>query len=146
MMDDKKETYPFCDNKTGQHGVDAYLWSHGSGETSHHVELRGFGNAVCHAGSADTDSLISLLALHDQDACSKEHELRKSGLERHTPILPVVIICPPSAFFSNVARAADRSALGTLTFAEKHLSHSSSDRASRSSHSAKRVQPCLIGS
>lgn len=41
-------------------------------------------------------------------------------MEKLTAILPVVIKCPPSAFFSNVSRAADRSVLGTLTFADQH--------------------------
>jgi hypothetical protein len=39
---------------------------------------------------------------------------------KHTATEPVVIICPPSGFASNVARASLSSALGTLTFAAQH--------------------------
>jgi hypothetical protein len=54
---------------------------------------------------------------------SGHHVVEPRRGAQQTATEPVVIICPPSGFASNVARASLSSALGTLTFAAQHCHH-----------------------
>ena len=108
--------YPFRQKQTRQHGVDANLRPDGDGQTFDELELRGFGYRVGHAGAALADCLGELVSMYS--VFSMKQRL-------HTATDPVVIICPPSGFASKVSRASERSALGTLTFADQHCSRKS---------------------
>jgi hypothetical protein len=55
----------------------------------------------------------------------------------------VVIICPPSGFASNVARASLSSALGTLTFAAQHY-HASISHIHSSATRRRYLVPLLL--